>query len=77
MTRQLTAIMFADMVGFTALMQENEGRAKRLRDRQREVLEERVTAFEGEILQYFGDGALCGFQSAVKAVECAVAVQRI
>jgi tetratricopeptide (TPR) repeat protein len=75
MTRQLTAIMFADMVGYTALMQEDEGRAKRLRDRQREVLEDRVAAFEGEILQYYGDGALCGFQSAVQAVECAIAVQ--
>lgn len=75
MTRQLTAIMFADMVGFTALMQEDEARAKRLRDRQREVMEDRVAAFDGEILQYFGDGALCGFQSAVQAVECAATIQ--
>ena len=75
MPRQLTAIMFADMVGYTALMQEDERRAKLLRDRQREVLEERVAEFGGEIVQYYGDGALCGFQSAIQAVECAVAVQ--
>ncbi len=75
MPRQLTAIMFADMVGYTALMQEDERRAKLLRDRQREVLEGRVAEFEGEIIQYFGDGALCGFQSAIQAVECAVAIQ--
>ena len=75
MTRQLTAIMFADMVGYTALMQEDERRAKQLRDRQREVLELRVAEFEGKIVQFYGDGALCGFQSAIQAVECAVAVQ--
>jgi tetratricopeptide (TPR) repeat protein len=67
--------MFADVVGYTALMQEDERRAKLLRDRQREVLEERVAEFDGEIIQYYGDGALCGFQSAIQAVECAVAIQ--
>jgi tetratricopeptide (TPR) repeat protein len=67
--------MFADMVGYTSLMQEDERRAKLLRDRQREVLESRVAEFEGEIIQYYGDGALCGFQSAIQAVECAVAIQ--
>jgi len=37
-TRQLTAIMFADMVGYTALMQEDEGDARAQRDRHREIL---------------------------------------
>ncbi len=36
-TRQLTAIMFADMVGYTALMQEDEERAHARRERQRDV----------------------------------------
>ncbi len=36
-TRQLTAIMFADMVGYTALMQENEERAHAQLERQRDV----------------------------------------
>jgi tetratricopeptide (TPR) repeat protein len=67
--------MFADMVGYTALMQEDERRAKLLRDRQREVLEDRVAKFEGEIIQFYGDGALSGFQSAIQAVECAIAIQ--
>jgi len=74
-SRQLTAIMFVDMVGYTALMREDEGRAKLLRDRMREVLEISLAEFEGEVLQYYGDGALCGLQSAVQAVQCAVAVQ--
>jgi TolB-like protein/class 3 adenylate cyclase/Tfp pilus assembly protein PilF len=75
MNRQLTAIMFADMVGYTALMQEDESRAKAHRDRNREVLTHRVGEHEGRILQYYGDGALSTFQSAIGAVEAAIAVQ--
>ena len=73
--RQLAAIMFADIVGFTALMQEDEDRARAQRDRQREVLSTLVPRHEGEILQYYGDGALSVFTSAVQAVECAVEIQ--
>ena len=68
MVRQLSAVMFADMVGYTALMQEDERKAKAQRDRQREVLNDRVTEFEGKILEYYGDGALSIFQSAVHAI---------
>ncbi len=73
--RHLAAIMFADIVGYTALMQEDEDRARAQRDRQREVLSELVPRHRGEILQYYGDGALSVFHSAVEAVECAVAIQ--
>jgi adenylate cyclase len=73
--RQLAAIMFADIVGFTALMQEDEDRARAQRDRQREVLSTLVPRHEGEILQYYGDGALSVFTSAVQAVQCAVEIQ--
>jgi class 3 adenylate cyclase/TolB-like protein/Tfp pilus assembly protein PilF len=73
--RQLAAIMFADIVGFTALMQEDEDRACSQRDRQREVLSTLVPRHQGEILQYYGDGALSVFTSAVQAVECAVEIQ--
>jgi class 3 adenylate cyclase len=52
MIRQLSAIMFADMVGYTALMQTDERKAKAQRDRQRQVLEARVAEYEGKILQY-------------------------
>ncbi len=75
MVRQLTAIMFADMVGYTALMQEDEALAKRSRDRNREVLEARVAGAQGKILQYYGDGTLSVFRSAIQAVESAIAIQ--
>lgn len=75
MVRQLTAIMFTDMVGYTALMQEDERRAKVSRDRQRAVLEQSISAHGGRILQFYGDGTLSVFQSAVAAVECGIAIQ--
>ncbi len=56
--RTLAAIMFTDMVGYTALMQENEQKAKENRDRHRKVLRESHTKHKGKILQYYGDGTL-------------------
>lgn len=76
MVRQLTAIMFTDMVGYTALMQEDEQQARANRDRQRDVLERAVTSYGGRILQFYGDGTLSVFQSAVSAVECAIRIQK-
>lgn len=67
--------MFTDMVGYTALMQQDEARAKSQRDRQRSVLEDRIVAHEGEILQFYGDGTLSVFGSAVQAVHAAMEIQ--
>jgi adenylate cyclase len=75
MVRQLMAIMFTDMVGYTALMQENERQALINRDRQRMVLAAAVARHDGKILQLFGDGTLSVFQSAIQAVECAIEIQ--
>jgi len=74
-TRQLVAIMFADMVGYTALMQGDEGDARTQRDRHRAILSSAVHRHHGEVLQYYGDGTLSIFASAVEAVQCAVEVQ--
>ena len=56
--RQLAAIMFSDMFGFTALMQQNEQLATGKQIRLKEVLESSVSAYNGKILQFYGDGAL-------------------
>ena len=74
-TRQLAAIMFADMVGYTALMQEDEEEARAQRDRHRAVMSAAVGQHNGEVLQYYGDGTLSIFASAVEAVKCAIQVQ--
>lgn len=68
--------MFTDIVGYTALMQQNEAAAAGVRSRHREVFDRHHKLFHGEILQYFGDGTLSVFQSGVEAVSCAVAIQQ-
>jgi len=76
MVRRLTAIMFTDMVGYTALLQEDERQARESRSRQRGVLEESIPRHGGRILEVHGDGTLSVFPSAVQAVHSAVEIQR-
>lgn len=73
--RMLAAVMFTDMVGYTAMMQEDEDHAKILRDRHRSVLEDLSLEHQGKVIQYFGDGTLTIFGSAVEAVLCAIDIQ--
>jgi adenylate cyclase len=72
--RQLAAIMFSDMSGYTALMQQNEQLAKDKRRRLKDVLETSVSVYNGKVLQYYGDGALSIFNSAIDGVNCAVEI---
>lgn len=74
--RLLAAIMFADMVGYSELMQEDEQKAKKDRDRQRAVLEDCILEHRGKVIQYYGDGSLSIFGSAIEAVKCAIEIQR-
>ena len=74
--RKLAAIMFADMTGYTALMQDNEQKANILRQRQKQTLEKFIPGHNGEILQYFGDGTLSIFDSAIDAVQSAIDIQK-
>ena len=73
--RLLAAIMFTDIVGYTAMMQEDEQEAKQVRDRHRIILQESTAKHQGKILQYYGDGTLIIFNSAIEAVDCAIQVQ--
>ena len=74
--RILAAVMFTDIVGYTAMMQENETRAIALRERHKNVLQQSVRECHGEILQYYGDGTLCIFQSSIECVSCALKIQQ-
>lgn len=74
--RLLAAVMFADIVGYTALMQVDEEKAKRIRDEQRNVLERYIDDYHGRVIQYYGDGTLSIFGSALEAVRCAIKIQR-
>ena len=75
-TRQLAAILFADIAGYTAIMQQDEQKALELINRFKEVLEKITAEYEGKIVQYFGDGCLLAFDSSAKSVECALALQK-
>ena len=76
-TRQLAAIMFTDIVGYTALMQASESDGKLKAKHYRQVLSEQVATHSGNIVQNYGDGSLTIFSSAVEATECAIAIQTI
>ncbi|MBL7792258.1 MAG: tetratricopeptide repeat protein [Saprospiraceae bacterium] len=73
--RRLAAIMFSDIMGYTAMMQKDEADAVARVKRYRQVLGDRVAAHHGEILQHYGDGSLSIFASAVEAVKCAREIQ--
>ena len=73
--RQLAAIMFTDMEGYTALMQKNEQEAIVLRTRHREVFEKTMANHGGKIIQYYGDGTLSIFSSAIHAVNAGLEMQ--
>jgi len=75
--RQLAAILFADMTGYTSLMQENEQLARVKRKRLKEVLESSVGQYNGKILQNYGDGSLSIFNSAIDSVSCAIQIQQL
>jgi adenylate cyclase len=75
--RQLAAILFADMTGYTAVMQENEQLARMRRKRLKEVLELVIPQFNGKVLQYYGDGSLSIFGSAINSVQCAIMIQQL
>ncbi len=73
--RKLAAIMFTDIEGYTAMMQQDEDHAISVRNKHRKVLKEKTHRFNGTILQYFGDGTLSIFDSAVDAVQCGIDMQ--
>jgi class 3 adenylate cyclase/dienelactone hydrolase len=74
-TRELAAIMFADIVGYTAMMEDDEGLAMKLREKLKSKLESEVILHGGRIIKFSGDGALCSFTSAAESVRAAMELQ--
>lgn len=73
--RRLTAIMFADIVGYTAMMQKDELMALQARSKFKKNLEEKIAEYKGQILELKGDGSLCIFASTIEGVKAALALQ--
>ncbi|MEO1214659.1 MAG: adenylate/guanylate cyclase domain-containing protein [Bacteroidota bacterium] len=75
-TRKLAIIVFADIAGYSALMQADEKEALHVLDQFKSILEEEMNMHDGEIVQYYGDGCLLSFESAFHSVSAATSLQR-
>jgi adenylate cyclase len=77
MERRLAAILAADVVGYSRLVEADEaGTLAALKSRRKNVLEPLVARHHGRIVKLMGDGVLVEFGSAVNAVQCAVELQK-
>jgi adenylate cyclase len=76
MKRRLAAILAADVVGYSRLMEHDEaGTFERLRSHRKELFKPEIEKHHGRVFKLMGDGRLAEFASVVDAVECAVAPQ--
>jgi adenylate cyclase len=75
--RRLTAILSADVAGYSRLMgADEEGTHERLKEHRRALIDPKIAEHRGRIVKTTGDGMLVEFPSVVDAVRCAVGVQR-
>jgi class 3 adenylate cyclase len=74
--RRLAAILAADVVGYSRLMERDEaGTLEALKKRRKSILQPLLTTHHGRLVKVMGDGVLVEFASAVNAVQCAVELQ--
>jgi TolB-like protein/class 3 adenylate cyclase/tetratricopeptide (TPR) repeat protein len=76
MERKLTAILAADVVGYSRLMEIDEaGTLAALKSHRADLIDPEIVKWRGRIVKLMGDGALVEFASVVNAVSCALAIQ--
>ena len=74
-SRQLAAIMFTDIVGYTAMMGKDEQKAFELLHKNREIQKPIIEAFGGRWIKELGDGVLASFPLVSSAVYAAIKIQ--
>jgi TolB-like protein/class 3 adenylate cyclase len=75
-TRNLAAIMFTDIVGYTSLMGKDEKKAFNLLQKNRELQKPIVEQFNGRWIKELGDGVMASFNTVSDAVNAAIAIQK-
>jgi class 3 adenylate cyclase len=74
--RQLAAIMFTDIVGYTVLMGSDEGKAFEILNKNRQIQKPLIKQYNGTWIKELGDGVLASFNTASDAVVCAIKIQQ-
>ena len=75
-TRQLAAIVFTDIVGYTALMGADEEKAFQLLKKNRQIQQPLIKQYNGAWIKEIGDGVLASFHTVTDAVMCAGAIHQ-
>jgi len=74
-SRKLSAIMFTDFVAYTTMLGNDENLGINTVTHHKKIIEQSVSAYEGNLIQYYSDGSLSIFQSATTAIEFSMAIQ--
>lgn len=75
--RRLLAVMFTDIVGYSAMVNRDERAARTQLEYQRKVVRRHVARYQGRVIEIIGDGFLVTFTNARAAIECAIAMQTV
>ncbi|HZV44063.1 MAG TPA: hypothetical protein VFF90_06275 [Saprospiraceae bacterium] len=73
-SRQLAAIMFTDIAGYTELMGRDEHNAFALLKKNRDLQKPLIEAYGGRYIKELGDGTLASFSTVIDAVSCACSI---
>ncbi len=76
-SRQLAAIMFTDIVGYTALMQQDEKKAFEILKKNLAIHQSVINEFRGRLIKEMGDGTLASFSNVSDALNAAIKIQKI
>lgn len=73
--RKLSIIVFADIAGYSAMMQADEAKALSALDQFKTILEDEMRQHEGNIIQYYGDGCLIAFDGVFQSLQASLSLQ--